>query len=60
MMEMENFSLGTFNVRGLCDDSKKESLASDLEKYKLDVCCVQETKIKNGLDITTKNGHRLI
>ena len=57
---MKNFSLGTFNVRGLCDDLKKESLASDLEKYRLDICCLQETKIKEGLDITTENGHRLI
>ena len=57
---MHNFSLGTFNVRGLCDELEKENLADDLERHKIDVCCIQETKIKDGVDITTRKGHRLI
>ena len=53
------FNLATFNVRGLRQEFKRKSLAEDLEKYKLDVCCSQETKIHEGLDINIKS-NRLI
>lgn len=58
-IEIENFNLGTFNVRGLKFDSKKEQLASDLHKYKLHVICLQETKINEDLDKYLNNA-RLI
>ena len=43
---------GTFNVRGLAKEEKQERLAQDIDNYKIDVCCLQETKIKDGRDIT--------
>ena len=45
------FKLGTFNVRGLTEEHKQELLHEDLKKYRLDVCCLQETKIKTVLDV---------
>ena len=48
---MDIFSIGTFNVRGLTVDQKKQNLAIDVKNYKLDLCCIQETKIKVGSDI---------
>ena len=47
------------NVRGLCDSYKQEQLANDMDKYKVDVCCLQETKMVEGTDVTVK-GHKLI
>ena len=38
---------------------KKEQLAVDLEKYKVDICGLQETKIKKGVDENVGN-YRLI
>ena len=52
-------NLATFNVRGLRKESKRNNLADDLEKYKLDVCCLQETKLHEGLDRNVNN-NRLI
>ena len=46
-----NFNIGTFNVRGLSTKAKKSSLKKDIERFNLDVCCIQETKIKKGTDI---------
>ena len=51
--------VGTFNVRGLTKDEKKANLATDMERYKVDVCCLQETKIKTGCDTGDKK-YRLI
>ena len=56
---MPVFSVGTFNVRGLSDDQKKENLVKDMKKYNIDICCLQETKIKEGSDKMI-NGYRLI
>ena len=53
------FNLATFNVRDLRQEFKRKSLVEDLEKYKLDVCCLQETKIHEGLDINI-NSNRFI
>ena len=44
------FNLATFNVRGLSAESKKEELRQDLERLHVDICCLQETKIRNGVD----------
>jgi exonuclease III len=52
--------LGTFNVRGLKDLYKKESLAEDVDRYKLDVLCLQETKISEHVDCNIGRNHRLV
>ena len=59
MEEERKFSVGTFNVRGLVDDLKKEQLARDVEKYGVDVCALQETKIKDAGEAYV-NGNTLI
>ena len=56
---MKVLSLATFNIRGLTEEIKKDHLASDLNRYDIDVCGLQETKISNGADVTI-HGHRLI
>ncbi len=43
-------SLATFNVRSLNDINKRKELARDLLRYGVDICCVQETKIKEDVD----------
>ena len=41
----EVFCVGSFNVRGLTDYHKKEELVRDKNRYSVDVCILQETKI---------------
>ena len=53
------FNIGTFNVRGLTDEFKQEQLVHDVEKCKIDICCLQETKITENRDINIKD-YRLI
>ena len=50
----------TFNVRGLRNHVKQEALSRDIGKYKIDICCLQETKIAKNFDKTTPDGNRLI
>ena len=38
------FRVATFNVRGLTAPWKRHSLERDLNRYRVDVCAVQETK----------------
>ena len=38
------FSVATFNVRGLRNHVKQEALSRDIDKYKIDIFCLQETK----------------
>ena len=52
-------NVGTFNIRGLNSNLKKQALDEDLVKYKMDIICLQETKIKEGIDINLENS-RLI
>ena len=40
--------MGSFNVRGLTEDTKKEQLVRDVNQYGMDVCAPQETKIENA------------
>ena len=56
---MKRLNIGTFNVRGLRDDNKKDNLADDLAKYNVDVICLQETKIGEGADCNFRSS-RLI
>ena len=53
------FSVATFNVRGLTNHVKQETLSRDIKKYKSDICCLQETKITEHFDKTTPHGNRL-
>ncbi|GFN75769.1 endonuclease exonuclease phosphatase domain containing protein [Plakobranchus ocellatus] len=57
--ECFRFNFGTFNVRGLSCEIKQNQLVEDFDRYKLDILCVQETKIKNGGDWTIR-GHRVL
>ena len=50
-----NFTIGTFNVRGLSSATKRGHLSDDLNKLHIDVCCIQETKYPNGFDVTSDN-----
>jgi mRNA deadenylase 3'-5' endonuclease subunit Ccr4 len=38
------FTLGTFNVRGLSKEYKQKQLSRDIDKYKVDICCLQKKK----------------
>ena len=58
-MTNSNFNFGTFNIRGLNDKQKQTDLSNDIINYKLDICCIQETKITTDID-TDINGNRLI
>ena len=53
------FNLATFNISGLRQEFKRENLADDLKKYKVDACCLQETKLHEGLDTNVKNNRLL-
>ena len=53
------FYPATFNVRGLSKDIKQDELKQDMELYSIDICSLQETKIKEDKDIKVGN-HRLI
>ena len=43
--------LTIYIVRGPTKTEKQEQLARDLDVHNLDVCCLQETKIVDGLDV---------
>ena len=58
-MKNLEIKIGSFNVRGLNSNLRKELLNEDLIKYDLDIICLQETKIQNGTDINIGNS-RLI
>ena len=47
---LSNFTIGTFNVRGLSSATKRDQLSEDLNKRHIDVCCIQETKCPGGFD----------
>ena len=40
--------MGSFNVRGITEDTKKEQLVRDIAQYGVDVCALQETKISEA------------
>ena len=50
-MRTTELCVATFNVRGLTCNIKQHQLAEDLKKYNIDIACIQETKIQNGVDI---------
>ena len=53
------FSVATFNVRGLRNHVKQEDLSRDVDKHKIDICSLKETKITEHFDKTTPHGNRL-
>ena len=50
---LSNFTIGTFNVRGLSSATKRDQLSEDLNKRHIDVCCIQEMKCPGGFDIVS-------
>ena len=46
--------IGTFNVRGLLLDGKREQLAVDFENYNLDVLCIQEKHLRGTKTLNLK------
>ena len=48
-------SLATFNVRGLATQAKQAQLAQDLGTYKVDIMCLQETKVSEQMDSRIDN-----
>lgn len=51
--------IATFNVHGLASAAKQDQLLSDIKRYGIGICCLQETKCAAGHDIATKH-QRLI
>ena len=48
---LSNFTIGTFNVRGLSSATKRGQLSEDLNKLHIDVCCIQDTKCPSDFDV---------
>ena len=50
---LSNFTIGTFNVRGLSSAIKRDQISEDLNRLHIDVglCCIQETKCPSGFDV---------
>jgi sorting nexin-29 len=40
-------SIATFNVRGMTEEAKRIHLANDMDKYNVNIMCLQETKVKD-------------
>ena len=54
-------SLGTFNIRGLGDETKQSQLDSDCVRYNMDIIALQETKVTQSYEhIFPKTGNKLI
>ena len=58
-------SFATFNIRGLGvqqennQHSKRELLGLDCEKYHVDICALQETKVTESDSLVLRNGFNL-
>lgn len=55
-----NFSIGSFNVRGLTKNFKQQQLARDAKRYGVDLVCLQELKIKHGDVKSIDNNYNLV
>ena len=44
--KLSQIKIGTFNVHGLSTCIKQRCIAEDMNRYELDILCLQETKIK--------------
>ena len=54
------FRFATWNVRGLVKDYKRSLLVQDIQSYKIDIACLQETKCTVNEDVLLHNNVRLI
>ena len=59
-IKTRQITLGTWNVRGLASNSKRETLAIDCKNYNVDILCIQETKTKDYWEQTLPSGYKLI
>ena len=57
--QKRRFSVGSFNVTGLTEDTKKEQLVRDVHQYGVDACALQEAKIENA-GVYRVNGSMII
>ena len=57
--QKRRLSVGSFNVRGLTEDTKKEQLVREVHQYGVDICAMQETKIENA-GVNRVNGSMII
>ena len=48
--KIKSWNITSFGIRGLNDQIKHEQISSKLGQYLWMICCLQETKIKNGCD----------
>ena len=48
---MSTLNIATFNVRGLSKRSKQQQLRWDMAQYGVDICAIQETKMKDGIEM---------
>ena len=55
LRSLGTLSIGSFNVRGLSSNLKREQLVKDLISYKGDICSLQETKLVNGLNVNVSS-----
>ena len=53
-LEIENIRIGSFNVRGITSNNRRNQLDEDLNRYKLGIICPQETKTAQQFDETLK------
>ena len=58
-MKFNKLRIGTYNVRGLSTETKRNYLDQDLKSFDCDIVCLQETKIKDGYD-SVHNNSRII
>ena len=49
-----------FQSKRINKSHKQEALSKDIDKYKIDICCLQETKVAEYLEKTTSHRSRLI
>ena len=56
----QDLAIATWNVRGLNAASKKQTLGEDCEHYKIDIACIQETKIAAHSEQLLQTGHKLV
>ena len=50
LMQHTTVKMGTFNLHGFNNEAKKKCLWQDMASYKVDVCCLQETKLTDEID----------
>jgi exonuclease III len=53
-------SLASLNAKGLSKTEKQEELGMDCSRFKVDILCVQETKVKNHSTRYLENKYQLI